>query len=43
MAISSFIVIALSGEDMTRRIGTLVLAIALVVLGVLGIRDYQSK
>jgi hypothetical protein len=32
-----------SGEDMTRWIVTLILSIAFVVLGVIGIIDYKSR
>ncbi len=42
-AIVSFFVIWGSGEDMTRWIVTLLLSIAFVVLGVIGIIDYKSQ
>ncbi len=42
-AIVSFFVIWRSGEDMTRWIVTLLLSIAFVALGVIGIMDYRSK
>lgn len=43
LAIVAFIIIALSGEVMTKWIITLLLAIAFVVLGVIGIIDYKSQ
>lgn len=42
-AIISFIVVALSGENMTRWIITLILSIGFVVLGIIGILDYKSQ
>lgn len=42
-AIVSFFIIWRSGEDMTRWIVTLLLSIAFVVLGVIGVIDYRSK
>lgn len=42
-AIVSFFIIWRSGEDMTRWIVTLLLSIAFVVLGVIGVIDYCSK
>lgn len=41
-AVLSFIILAAKGEDMTRWIVTLILSIAFVVLGIIGIIDYQS-
>lgn len=41
-AVFSFIILAAKGEDMTRWIVTLILSIAFVVLGIIGIIDYQS-
>lgn len=42
-AICAFIVLWAGGEDMTRWIVTLILSVAFVVLGVVGIFDYRSK
>ena len=42
-AIVSFVILAFSGEDMTRWIVTLILSLAFVVLGVIGIIDYKSN
>ncbi len=42
-AIISFFIIWRNGEDMTRWIVTLLLSIAFVALGVIGIIDYRSK
>jgi len=43
MAILAFIIIWLSGENMIKWIITLILAIAFVVLGIIGIIAYKSK
>ena len=43
LAIIVFIIIAVSGENMTRWIVTLILAIAFVVLGIIGIIDYKTQ
>jgi len=43
LAIIAFIIIAISGEVMTKWIITLLLAIAFVIIGIIGIRDYKSK
>ena len=43
MCILSFIVLAINGEDMTRWIPTIVFAIALIIFGIMGIKDYRSK
>ena len=43
LAIIAFIVIAISGEVMTKWIITLFLAIAFVIIGIIGIIDYKSK
>lgn len=43
LAIIAFIIIAVRGENMTRWIVTLILAIAFVVLGVIGIIDYKTQ
>lgn len=42
-AIVSFVILAFSGEDMTRWIVTLILSLSFVVLGVIGIIDYKSN
>jgi len=42
VAVFSFIILAAKGEDMARWIVTLILSIAFVVLGIIGIIDYQS-
>lgn len=43
MAIAAFVILGLGGEDMTRWIITLLLAIAFVVMGIIGILDYKSQ
>ncbi len=43
LAIASFVIIASSGENVTRWIVTLILSIAFVVLGMVGIIDYKRK
>ena len=43
LAVAAFFVLWASGEDMTRWIVTLILSIAFVVLGILGIVEYTSK
>ena len=43
LAIASFIIIGLNGENLTRWIVTLILAVAFVVLGIIGIVDYKSN
>ena len=42
LAVLSFAVIAASGENMIRWIPTLLLAIAFIVIGIIGIVDYRS-
>ena len=42
-AITSFALLAFGGENMAKWIVTLILSIALVVLGIIGIIDYKSK
>ena len=42
-AIISFIILAFSGEDMTRWIVTLILSVIFVIMGVLGIIDYRKN
>ncbi len=41
--IISFVIIAFSGEELTKWIGTLVLSIAFVVLGIMGIKEYRNQ
>lgn len=43
LAVLAFVVVGLSGEDMTKWIITLILAVAYVVLGVIGIVDYLKS
>ena len=43
LAITSFVIIASSGENVTRWIVTLILSIAFVVVGIVGIIDYKRK
>ena len=43
LAIAAFVVLGLSGEDIVKWIITLVLAVAYVVLGVIGIVEYKSN
>ena len=43
LAICAFVIIAFCGEDIKRWTVTLVLAIAFVVLGIIGIIDYRSN
>ena len=43
LAVLSFAVIAASGENMLRWIPTLLLAIAFIVIGIIGIVDYRSQ
>ena len=43
LAIITFIILAINGEIMTKWIITLLLAIAFVVIGIIGIIDYKSK
>ena len=42
-AIAAFIILGVSGENMTKWIVTLLLAIGYVVLGIIGIIDYKSN
>ena len=41
-AIAAFIVLAINGEDLGRWIITLILAIAFVMLGIIGIFHYKK-
>ena len=43
LAVLSFIILGLNGENMIRWIVTLILDIAYVVLGIIGIIDYKSN
>lgn len=43
LAILSYIVLASSGENMIKWTVTLILSIAFVVLGIIGILDYKSN
>ena len=43
MGVLSIIVLTINGEDMTRYIPTMLFAIALVIFGIMGIKDYRSK
>lgn len=42
LAIGAFIVVAASGENIGKWIITLLLAIAFVIMGIIGIIDYNS-
>ena len=41
--VTSFVILGFAGENMARWIVTLVLSIAFVVLGIIGIIDYKSN
>ena len=43
MAIVAFIIIASNGESVGRWIVTLLLAIAFVAIGIIGVIDYRKK
>lgn len=43
LAITSFVVLSISGENITKWVITLLLAITLVVIGVIGIIDYMKR
>ena len=43
LAVLSFAILGFSGENMTKWIVTLILAIAFIVLGIIGIVDYKSN
>lgn len=43
LATISFVILAISGENITRWIITLLLAIAFVIIGIIGIIDYKSN
>lgn len=42
-AVVSFIILGFNDEDLTKWIITLILAIAFIVLGVIGIIDYKKN
>lgn len=42
-AIVSFVILGFGGENMTKWIITLILSVAFVVMGIMGIIDYKSK
>ena len=43
LAIVAFVVLSVSGENMIKWIITLLLAIAFVIVGVIGIIDYKKQ
>lgn len=43
LAVLAFIVLGAGGENMTKWIVTLILSIAFVVLGIIGIIDYRAN
>lgn len=43
LAIAAFVILSLNGENMLKWIITLLLAIAYVVFGIIGIIDYKSN
>ena len=43
LAITSFVILGFGGENIIKWIGTLILSIAFVVLGIIGILDYKSE
>lgn len=43
LAIGAFIILLINGEDISRWIITLLLAVAFVIIGIIGIIDYKSK
>lgn len=43
LAIASFVVLGLNGENMAKWIITLALAVSFVALGIIGIFNYKSK
>ena len=42
LTVASFVVLAIAGEDMRRWIVTVILAVAFVILGIVGIVDYKK-
>ena len=43
LAIIAFIILAIKGEFITKWVITLLLAIAFVIIGIIGIVDYKSQ
>ena len=43
LAIIAFIILLINGEDMSKWIITLLLAVTFVIIGIIGIVDYKSK
>ena len=43
VAITSFAILGFAGENMAKWIVTLILSIAFVVLGIIGIIDYKTN
>lgn len=43
LAVTAFVIAALNDENITKWIITLILAVAYVVLGIIGLVDYKSK
>ena len=43
LAIIAFIILLISGEDMSKWIITLLLAVAFVIVGIIGVVDYKRK
>lgn len=43
LAVIAFIILAINGEIMTKWIITLLLAIAFIIIGIIGIIDYKSQ
>jgi len=42
-AIVSFVILGFCGENMTKWIITLIVSVAFVVMGIMGMIDYKSK
>lgn len=42
-AVLAYVVLAINGENMVRWIVTLILSIAFIVIGIIGIVDYKSN
>lgn len=43
VAVAAFVVLAGSGESMGRWVPTLILSVAFVILGIIGLIDYLKK
>ena len=43
LAIASFVILGFGGENMTKWIVTLILSVAFVIMGIIGIVDYKKK